>query len=170
MLSTWTCDMWSESLARAACLCILPILKSKGAPDTCSALSEDDDLNGNELSLADALQTIVGREIGAFLSCFRQTRYSTTKKPWIWNAFNPSVCVPSLRSSSPLLCVLCALCGKNCLYPFMTTKSKAVLGRAPSPTQSLFLLSMSPRNSAPSASLLYHFPAFLPSSSGLGNV
>jgi hypothetical protein len=44
-------------------------LKSKGAPDTCLALSEDDDLNGNELSLADALQTIVGREIGAFLSC-----------------------------------------------------------------------------------------------------
>jgi hypothetical protein len=48
---------------------IYELLKSKGAPETCYAISEEDDLDGKELALRDALDTIVGREIGTFLSC-----------------------------------------------------------------------------------------------------
>jgi hypothetical protein len=48
---------------------ILKLLKSKGAPDSCYALSESDDLDGKETPLADALSFIVGRGIGTFLSC-----------------------------------------------------------------------------------------------------
>ncbi len=44
-------------------------LKSKGAPDLCYALSESDELDGKETSLADALEFIIGRGIGTFLSC-----------------------------------------------------------------------------------------------------
>ena len=64
---------------------ILRILKSKGAPDTCFAVSEDDDLDGKELSLADALQTIVGREIGTFLSCIpgKLAYFEDEEERWI---------------------------------------------------------------------------------------
>jgi hypothetical protein len=48
---------------------ILELLKSKGAPETCYALSEDSELDGNEISLTDALTSIVGRGMGTFLSC-----------------------------------------------------------------------------------------------------
>jgi hypothetical protein len=48
---------------------ILDLLKSKGAPETCYALSEDSELDGNQISLTDALASIVGRGIGTFLSC-----------------------------------------------------------------------------------------------------
>jgi hypothetical protein len=48
---------------------ILEILKAKGAPDSCYALSEDDELDGKEISLRHALAFIVGRGIGTFLSC-----------------------------------------------------------------------------------------------------
>ena len=48
---------------------ILRLLKTKGAPENCYALSEDDELDGKEVSLADALKEIVGRGIGTFLSC-----------------------------------------------------------------------------------------------------
>ncbi len=48
---------------------LLQLLKSKGAPDLCHALSESDELDGKELFLAEALNFIVGREIGTFLSC-----------------------------------------------------------------------------------------------------
>jgi len=48
---------------------ILRLLKTKGAPEICYALSEDDDLDGKEFVLADALKEIVGRGIGTFLSC-----------------------------------------------------------------------------------------------------
>ena len=48
---------------------ILKILKAKGAPDSCHALSEDDELDGKEISLPHALAFIVGRGIGTFLSC-----------------------------------------------------------------------------------------------------
>jgi hypothetical protein len=41
----------------------------KGAPDTCYVISEDDDLDGKEMPLAEALKTIIGRGIGTFLSC-----------------------------------------------------------------------------------------------------
>jgi hypothetical protein len=48
---------------------ILLLLKAKGAPDTCYAISEDDDLDGKEIPLGQALKTIVGSGIGTFLSC-----------------------------------------------------------------------------------------------------
>jgi hypothetical protein len=48
---------------------ILETLRSKGAPEKCFAISEDDDLDGKELFLSDALKEIVGRGIGTFLSC-----------------------------------------------------------------------------------------------------
>jgi len=48
---------------------ILRLLREKGAPENCYALSEDDELDGREVSLADALKEIVGRGFGTFLSC-----------------------------------------------------------------------------------------------------
>jgi hypothetical protein len=48
---------------------ILKLLKLKGAPETCYALSEDSELDGKEIQLADALTSIVGRGMGTFLSC-----------------------------------------------------------------------------------------------------
>ena len=48
---------------------ILQVLKSKGAPETCYALSEDSELDGKEISLRNALASIVGYGMGTFLSC-----------------------------------------------------------------------------------------------------
>jgi len=48
---------------------ICELLKSKGAPEICYAISEDNDIDGKELALRDALDTIVGGGIGTFLSC-----------------------------------------------------------------------------------------------------
>jgi hypothetical protein len=48
---------------------ILRLLKNKGAPENCYAPSEDDELDGKEVLLADALKKIVGRGMGTFLSC-----------------------------------------------------------------------------------------------------
>jgi hypothetical protein len=48
---------------------ILQLLKTKGAPELCYALSEDGALDGKELLLAEALGQILGRGIGTFLSC-----------------------------------------------------------------------------------------------------
>lgn len=48
---------------------ILSLLKAKGAPGTCYAISEDSELDGKEAPLKDALNFIVGRGIGTFLSC-----------------------------------------------------------------------------------------------------
>jgi len=45
---------------------ICELLRSKGAPETCYAISEEDDLDGKELALRDALDTIVWRGIGTF--------------------------------------------------------------------------------------------------------
>jgi hypothetical protein len=47
---------------------ILRLLKNKGALENCYALSEDDELDGKEVLLADALKEIV-RGMGTFLSC-----------------------------------------------------------------------------------------------------
>jgi hypothetical protein len=47
---------------------ILRLLKTKGAPEMCYALSEDDELDEKEVVLADALKEIVGRGMGTFLS------------------------------------------------------------------------------------------------------
>ena len=48
---------------------ILETLKTKGAPEKCFAISEDDELDGKELVLSQALASIFGRGIGTFLSC-----------------------------------------------------------------------------------------------------
>jgi hypothetical protein len=48
---------------------ILRLLKLKGAPETCYALSEDSELDGQEVVLVVGLETVVGRGMGTFLSC-----------------------------------------------------------------------------------------------------
>jgi hypothetical protein len=48
---------------------ITQILKSRQAPNACFALSEDTNLDGREVPLAEALESIVGYGMGTFLSC-----------------------------------------------------------------------------------------------------
>lgn len=48
---------------------IAAFLSAKGAPDECVLLAEDDALDGRCLPLADALDAVVGRGMGAFISC-----------------------------------------------------------------------------------------------------
>ena len=48
---------------------ISDLLRSKGAPATCYALSESVELDDRELELSAALEAVVGRGIGTFLSC-----------------------------------------------------------------------------------------------------
>lgn len=48
---------------------IARLLKSKGAPETCWAISEDRDLDGKELKLEAALEDTIGRGVGTILSC-----------------------------------------------------------------------------------------------------
>jgi hypothetical protein len=50
---------------------ILQLLKSKGAPEACYALSEDSEIDGREILLSDGLEFIVGHGVGTFLSCIR---------------------------------------------------------------------------------------------------
>jgi hypothetical protein len=45
------------------------LLRSRGAPATCVLLAEDAALDGTELPLDDALEAVVGRGMGAFISC-----------------------------------------------------------------------------------------------------
>jgi len=45
------------------------ILRSKGAPEICYAVSEDDELDGKEIDLTHALETVIGRGIATLLSC-----------------------------------------------------------------------------------------------------
>lgn len=44
-------------------------LREKGAGPTVRAISEDPEIDGKELKLEDALEFILGREIGTILSC-----------------------------------------------------------------------------------------------------
>jgi len=48
---------------------IARLLRQRGAPATCVLLAEDDTIDGQELGLEDALRQIVGRGMGAFVSC-----------------------------------------------------------------------------------------------------
>jgi hypothetical protein len=48
---------------------IFQLLRLKGAPETCYALSEDSELDGKEIPLSEALKEVVGRGMGTFLSC-----------------------------------------------------------------------------------------------------
>ena len=45
------------------------LLKAKGAPDECVLLAEDVALDGQCLPLGEALQTVIGRGMGTFISC-----------------------------------------------------------------------------------------------------
>lgn len=45
------------------------LLKKKGAPETCYVISEDDDLDGKEIPLQEALEETVGYGVGTFISC-----------------------------------------------------------------------------------------------------
>jgi hypothetical protein len=45
------------------------LLRARGAPEECVLLAEDASLDGRRLPLAEALQMIVGRGMGALLSC-----------------------------------------------------------------------------------------------------
>lgn len=60
-------------------------LKAKGAPDTCYAISEDDDLDAKEISLLKALKAIFGQGIGTFLSCLpgRLAYFEDEDERWI---------------------------------------------------------------------------------------
>ena len=64
---------------------ILQLLKLKGAPETCYALSEDSELDGKEISLSDALKEVVGRGMGTFLSCLpgRLAYFEDEDQRWI---------------------------------------------------------------------------------------
>lgn len=48
---------------------ILALLRARGAPDACFAISGLGDLDGAELSLEEALSAVVGRGVGTILSC-----------------------------------------------------------------------------------------------------
>ena len=44
-------------------------LKAKGAPTECVLLAEDSELDGQRLPLGKALEAVLGRGMGAFISC-----------------------------------------------------------------------------------------------------
>jgi len=48
---------------------IAALLQAHGAPEECVLLAEDDSLDGQRLALTVALDKIVGRGMGAFVSC-----------------------------------------------------------------------------------------------------
>jgi len=54
-----------ESLAGA----VEQLLRSLGAPATCFVISADEDLDGREMLMADAVGTVNGGFFGAFISC-----------------------------------------------------------------------------------------------------
>ena len=55
----------SESLASA----VDQLLRSLGAPETCFVISANENLDGREMLLADAVAAVSGGYSGAFLSC-----------------------------------------------------------------------------------------------------
>ncbi len=50
---------------------IISLLRSRGAGETCYAISEDSKLDGKHMSLEHAFSAIFGRGIGTFLSCIK---------------------------------------------------------------------------------------------------
>jgi hypothetical protein len=67
----WTVDakltLWEKHLSGIEN--IYRLLKSKGAGRTCWVMSEDSEIDGQELDLRAALEHVNGREIGTILSC-----------------------------------------------------------------------------------------------------
>jgi hypothetical protein len=45
------------------------LLRARGAGDSCYVVSEDSELDGRRLALADALKLVIGRGMGALISC-----------------------------------------------------------------------------------------------------
>ena len=45
------------------------LLKQKGAPSECHVMSSNDELDGQDLALGEALQDTIGKGFGTFLSC-----------------------------------------------------------------------------------------------------
>jgi hypothetical protein len=48
---------------------ILALLKKRGAPATCKAISEFVELDCQEIALEEALQKVIGNEMGTILCC-----------------------------------------------------------------------------------------------------
>lgn len=58
------------------------LLEARGAPPTCHVFSEDPELDGQELALADALERIIGQGMGTLLSCVpRRLGYYEGEEP-----------------------------------------------------------------------------------------
>ena len=64
---------------------IFQLLRLRGAPETCYALSEDSELDGKQTPLSEALKEVVGRGIGTFLSCLpgRLAYFEDEDQRWI---------------------------------------------------------------------------------------
>lgn len=45
------------------------LLRRQGAPENCYVLASDSDLDGREMRLRDALESVIGQGNGAYLSC-----------------------------------------------------------------------------------------------------
>jgi hypothetical protein len=56
-------------LGQQSAASIEALLKSRGAPTSCYLLSENAALDEREMPLRDALEAVVGRGMGTFLSC-----------------------------------------------------------------------------------------------------
>jgi hypothetical protein len=48
---------------------IVGLLRARGAGDQCLAISDVKEIDGKRLSLEDAVETVLGRTFGTFLSC-----------------------------------------------------------------------------------------------------
>jgi hypothetical protein len=67
--SEWTKDPSLLNGSTSGVENIYLILKSKGAGNTCWVISEDADIDAREMDLKTALKEVVGRGMGAILSC-----------------------------------------------------------------------------------------------------
>jgi len=67
---------------------IWKLLRSMGAPGLCWVLSENDEIDGREMPVLEALQVVVGRQMGTFLSCLagRLAYFEDEDQRWILQA------------------------------------------------------------------------------------
>jgi hypothetical protein len=64
---------------------IAAFLKRKGAPETCWVTSEDSTIDGKQIPLVDALKSVVGYQMGTFLSCItgRLVYFEDEEDRWV---------------------------------------------------------------------------------------
>ena len=62
-----TLKLWDRHVEGVENVCSL--LRSRGAGQTCWVISENSELDGRELRLATALESVIGSAIGTILSC-----------------------------------------------------------------------------------------------------